>query len=216
MQRKTEYFFEICAADAADMENLMNLPNKLTVARAVMIPVFLLFFFLDAIPGNYVIALLVFAIASITDMIDGKIARSRNLITDFGKLMDPLADKLLVMAAMVSLASMEMVHAVVVIIILAREFIVTAVRQIAAANGTVIAADKLAKLKTIFQMIWICYDLAYLAVLVNFDLLAYPALQFLVLPAQVLHYILIGIVTALTMISGVNYIWKNKKLFADA
>ena len=209
-------FHAAYAADAADMENLMNLPNKLTVARAVMIPVFLLFFFLDAIPGNYVIALLVFAIASITDMIDGKIARSRNLITDFGKLMDPLADKLLVMAAMVSLASMEMVHAVVVIIILAREFIVTAVRQIAAANGTVIAADKLAKLKTIFQMIWICYDLTYLAVLVNFDLLAYPALQFLVLPAQVLHYILIGIVTALTMISGVNYIWKNKKLFADA
>ncbi|GHU81775.1 CDP-diacylglycerol--glycerol-3-phosphate 3-phosphatidyltransferase [Clostridia bacterium] len=190
----------------------MNLPNKLTVARVAMIPIFLFFFFAGFIPWNYFIALLVFTAAAVTDSIDGKIARERGLVTDFGKLMDPLADKLLVMSAMVSLIPLGMIHAAIVVVILAREFMVTAIRQLAAGKGIVIAADGAAKLKTIFQMIWICYDLAFLFAERNLQII--PAI--LAAPVQVLHYVLIVCVLALTGFSGINYLWKNRGLFADA
>lgn len=191
----------------------MNLPNKLTVLRVLMIPLFLVCFFLpDHIPHNYLWALVVFALASLTDMLDGKIARSRGLITDFGKLMDPLADKLLVMSAMVSFIVVDMVHAIIVIVILAREFLVTSIRLVAASNGTVIAADGWGKAKTVFQMVWICYGLLLMA------LDTFGSVFGLVLPviAMCIYFGLVVVVTALTVISGFNYVWKNRSLFADA
>lgn len=190
----------------------MNLPNKLTVLRVIMIPVFLGLFYLDSIVGffgashalpHYLLALIIFAVASLTDMLDGQIARKRGLVTDFGKLMDPLADKLLVMSAMVALISVDMVHPVVVIIILAREFLVTSIRLVAASGGVVIAADGWGKAKTVFQMVWICYGLLLLSLPTQYQI------------ANIIYYALVVIVVALTLISGFNYTWGNRKLFAD-
>lgn len=188
----------------------MNLPNKLTVLRVLMIPLFLLFFFL-AFHGyfeyGFAVAFAVFVLASLTDLLDGKIARARGLVTDFGKLMDPLADKLLVMSAMVCFIAVGYVHPVVVIIILAREFLVTSIRLLAASSGQVLAADIWGKAKTVFQMVWLCYGLLVMS-------LPYPGEGVV----QVLYWVhegLVIVVTALTLISGFNYVRKNRALFAD-
>ena len=134
----------------------MNLPNKLTVLRVIMVP-FFVFFMLTDVGGaaNKWIALLIFALASITDAMDGAIARSRNLVTNFGKFMDPLADKLLVCSAMICMIPSGQLPAWVVIIIIAREFIISGFRLVAADNGIVIAASYWGKFKTIAQMIMI-------------------------------------------------------------
>jgi CDP-diacylglycerol--glycerol-3-phosphate 3-phosphatidyltransferase len=189
----------------------MNLPNKLTVARMLMIPVFLLFFFWEAVPFHYLWALTMFGLASLTDALDGRIARSRGLVTDFGKLMDPLADKLLVMAAMICLLTAEMISALLVILILAREFLVTAIRQVAAASGKVLAADNWGKLKTVCQMIWVCVALLYL----QLAALGAPSLRALVVPVWWIALILLCLAVLFTVASGINYFWKNRKLFAD-
>ena len=188
----------------------MNLPNKLTLARIVMIPVFLAAFYLTQIPCNYLIAFVIFVVASITDILDGQIARKRGLVTDFGVLMDPLADKILVMAAMICFLSVELIHGAVVVIILAREFMVTSIRLVAAGKGDVIAADIWGKIKTILQMIWICAGLLYLA-------LAGDYMPGWILAALLwLFIILTWAVVAATVFSGVNYTVKNRRLFADA
>lgn len=188
----------------------MNLPNKLTVLRVLLIPVFLVLFFMaNAIPYGYLWALLAFGVAAFTDFLDGAIARKHGLITDFGKLMDPLADKLLVMAAMVCFVAINLVHPVIVILILAREFLVTSIRLVAAGRGVVIAADGWGKAKTIFQMLWICYGL----------LLKQLSQLFTGMIPSFLYWIylaMVAIVTLLTVVSGVNYTWKNRILFADA
>ena len=120
----------------------MNLPNKLTMLRMVMVPFFVAAMVLESLPGARLAALILFVAASLTDLLDGKIARSRGLVTDFGKLMDPLADKLLVMSALVMMMERMDLSGVVVIILLAREFLVTSLRLIAASGGKVIAAGK--------------------------------------------------------------------------
>lgn len=190
----------------------MNLPNKLTVLRMAMIPLFLVFMLIspEKLSATYLIALVVFALASLTDMLDGKIARKHGLITDFGKLMDPLADKLLVMSALVVFVELGWVPGVVVIVILAREFLVTSVRLIAAGKGTVLAADKWGKMKTVSQMIWICY-LLFARWLIK---LAIPELLALVL--VLLHYLLMALVVFLTLFSGFNYMKNNWDMFKDA
>jgi CDP-diacylglycerol--glycerol-3-phosphate 3-phosphatidyltransferase len=129
----------------------MNLPNKLTILRILLIPVMIVFFYLSLPYARY-IAAGIFIIASLTDTLDGHIARSRGLITDFGKFLDPIADKLLVVSAFLMLVETGMLSAVIVIIIIAREFIVSAFRMVAAAAGLVIAAGPLGKIKTITQM----------------------------------------------------------------
>lgn len=184
----------------------MNTPNKLTVQRVVMIPFFLLFFYWD-FAAHMLLALLIFALASLTDMLDGKIARSRGLVTDFGKFMDPLADKLLVVSAIVCLMSIGWVPSLVVILIIAREFLVTSLRLVAAPKGIVIAADKWGKYKTASQMVWICISLLCLWLMEGMGLdlpFAWP-----------LNLVLITLVTALTVISGANYMWKNRQLLQD-
>jgi len=131
----------------------MNLPNKLTVLRVILIPFFLLFVLLFRIPHHMVFALIVFAAASITDWFDGKIARKHNLVTTFGKFLDPLADKLLVMTALICFTFERWIDPVAVVLILAREFMVTGLRLVVASEGVVVAAGIWGKLKTAFTMV---------------------------------------------------------------
>ena len=135
----------------------MNLPNKLTLLRVIMIPIFVVVLLSSLVPAplNRYIAVVIFILASFTDYLDGHIARKYNLVTNFGKFMDPLADKLLVSSAMISMVSMGDIPAWIVIIIISREFIITGFRLIAVENGVVIAASWWGKIKTVSQMIMI-------------------------------------------------------------
>jgi CDP-diacylglycerol--glycerol-3-phosphate 3-phosphatidyltransferase len=174
----------------------MNLPNKLTILRVCMIPFFVFFALYDfgSNIGNY-IALAIFVVASITDWLDGYIARRDNLVTNFGKFMDPLADKLLVCAALVCLIQTNRLHSVVVIIIISREFIISGFRLIAADNGIVIAASYWGKFKTVSQMIMI------ILLIGNFG-------GFFI----ILEYIFVILALILTIVSLVDYLVKNKKV----
>ena len=178
----------------------MNLPNKLTVARVVLIPFFVFFLLFD--PSNDVfkwIALAIFIIASLTDMLDGKIARKYNLVTDFGKFMDPLADKLLVCSAMIGLIELGRIPAWIVIAIIAREFTISGFRLIAADKGRVIAASYWGKFKTTFQMIMVILMIA------NIEISW----------VQVLTQIIMWIALVLTIVSLVDYLIKNKDVMSD-
>ena len=198
----------------------MNLPNKLTIFRVILILPFILLLlgshegwgWFQAIfgEGNAVpecIALGVFIVASLTDMLDGKIARKYNLVTNFGKFMDPLADKLLVCAALIVLVEMERIPSWIVIVIISREFIISGFRLIAADKGVVIAASYWGKFKTTFQMIMIC-------VMIVEDVPVFADLGggkvFGILAA-----ILLWVALALTVISLVDYIVKNKDVMKD-
>jgi len=182
----------------------MNLANKITMFRVCLIPVFLIFITVDAIPYGKVIALLVFIIASLTDKLDGYIARSRNLITRFGKFMDPLADKLLVTSALIALCAYQVVGVWAVVIIIAREFAVTGLRSIAAAEGTVIAASSWGKAKTATQMVAIILALLFLC----YDVLPLGFVSQIVFNIFVDAAMLIAVIA--TVISGVDYFIKNK------
>ena len=175
----------------------MNLPNKLTVLRVIMVP-FFVFFMLTDVGGaaNKWIALAIFVIASLTDMLDGKIARKYNLVTNFGKFMDPLADKLLVCSALIALVDLNKIAAWVVIIIIAREFIISGFRLVASDNGIVIAASWWGKSKTISQMIMIILLIADI-----------PALS-------VLNTVLIWVALILTVVSLIDYLVKNKNVLS--
>ena len=147
----------------------VNLPNKLTVIRRILVPVFMAFMYIDS-PYSFLIALIIFCVASFTDFLDGHIARKNNLVTDFGKFMDPLADKLLTTVAIIYLCKLNFCSEIVLCIVLAREFAVSGIRMIAAANpagSRVIAAGIMGKAKTVFQMVSIILALADLAL---FDL----------------------------------------------
>ncbi len=141
----------------------MNTPNKLTVARMIMVPFFVAAMLLPQLPGNYWWALGLFAAASFTDFLDGYLARKHNLVTNFGKFMDPLADKLLVVSALLCFIDRFAMPVVVVIIIVGREFLVTSVRLVASLSGRVIAAGAGGKIKTAIQMVWICGVLFFAA-----------------------------------------------------
>nr|WP_297706263.1 CDP-diacylglycerol--glycerol-3-phosphate 3-phosphatidyltransferase [uncultured Butyrivibrio sp.] len=179
----------------------MNLPNKLTVLRVVLIPFFVAFLLLS--PGNGAfkwVSLAIFIIASLTDMLDGKIARKYNLITDFGKFMDPLADKLLVCSAMICLIELGRIPSWIVVIIIAREFIISGFRLIAADNGRVIAASYWGKFKTTFQMIMVILMIANLGDVIPFY--------------DLVTQIIMWIALALTIISLCDYIVKNKDVMS--
>lgn len=175
----------------------MNIANKLTLLRIVMIPVFM-FLLLE---GLSFWAFVVFALASLTDFLDGYLARKYNLITNFGKFMDPLADKLLITSALICFVQLGMINAWVVVIILSREFIVSIFRAIAAAEGIVIAASWWGKAKTISQMFMV---IVLLIGNFPFHLINLPVDQILVVLA-----------TVLTIISGYDYIVKNKQVLKD-
>ncbi|MCR5581407.1 MAG: CDP-diacylglycerol--glycerol-3-phosphate 3-phosphatidyltransferase [Pseudobutyrivibrio sp.] len=181
----------------------MNLPNKLTLFRVVLIPFFVFFLLLGhALDDNAalrIIADLIFIVASLTDMLDGKIARKYNLVTNFGKFMDPLADKLLVCSAMICLIETKQLFSWFVIIIVAREFIISGFRLIAAENGIVIAANIFGKLKTVSQMIMIIILVA----------------NFQVAWLQVLGQIFVWISLVLTVLSLVIYIYQNSEVLKE-
>lgn len=183
----------------------MNLPNKLTVLRMVFIPFFLIAMLWDAVPYGNWIALVIFAVASLTDMLDGKIARKYNLVTNFGKFMDPLADKLLVCSALIAFIELGRIDAWIVIVIIAREFIISGFRLVAADNGIVIAAGIWGKVKTAEQMVMLCILLADFATV-------FPNM------ADGIHLfedILIYVALILTIISLMDYLIHNKGVLAE-
>ena len=168
----------------------MNLPNKLTLLRVILVPFFLLFLLVDAIPYHGLWALIVFAAASVTDALDGHIARSRNLITDFGKFLDPVADKVLVFAALIAFIELGLASSVAVVIMMAREFLVSSMRMVAASKGKVIAAGKSGKVKTASTMACII-------------------LMLLPIP-ETLNLVCWVVILATTVYSGIEYFIKNK------
>lgn len=191
----------------------MNLANKLTVLRMILVPFFLIFMYFDKIPYGTVIAVVIFIVASITDKLDGHIARSRNMITNFGKFMDPLADKLLVISAFISLMEYDLIPGWVIIIIIAREFAVSGLRMIAASEGVVIAAGWWGKAKTVTQMITVTSLLLKLIVDTYAPVSAFVygnvflnALFVYAVPAM------IYISALATIISGVEYFVQNKNV----
>lgn len=175
----------------------MNLPNKLTMFRVVLIPFFVLFMLVDITNIDKWIALAIFIIASLTDLLDGKIARKYNLVTNFGKFMDPLADKLLVCSALICLVELSVIPSWIVIIIISREFIISGFRLIASDNGVVIAASYFGKFKTTFQMVMICLMIADIEAL------------------SILTAIVMWIALALTVISLIDYLVKNKDVMKE-
>lgn len=178
---------------------IMNLPNKLTILRVLMIPLFVVFMCVDIFgEADKYVAVAIFSIASITDLLDGKIARKYNLVTNFGKFMDPLADKLLVCAALICLIG-DKLQAWIVIIIISRELAISGFRTIAADNGVVIAAGIWGKYKTTFQMIMI------ILLILDWNYSWFV----------VLEYIFIYASLALTIISLVDYLWKNRSVLSE-
>lgn len=194
----------------------MNLPNKLTVMRMLLIPVFLVFMLVEVIPQRFLWATLIFAVASITDFLDGYLARKNNLVTDFGKFMDPLADKLLVVSALCCFLEEGWISGLFLFIILAREFLVTSVRLIAAGHGIVIAADIYGKIKTVMQIVWILYTLLMMWALHSLPSMVQSGSFIMPEPLFLLQLGLQAVVLLLTVFSGFNYVWKNRALFADA
>ena len=205
----------------------MNLPNKITLARIFMIPLFVVIFYLPVIPYNYLIAAVVFVLAALTDALDGHIARSRNLVTNLGKFLDPIADKVLVSTAFILLltepavfsapfllfngapsaeTAMRITAGVCVAVILARELIVSGFRMVAAERKLVIAADKLGKIKTT------CQDVSIAALLASMSFLETKAGQI----AALIGLIFFFLCTFFTVLSGVNYIVKNKQVLKES
>jgi len=174
----------------------MNTPNFLTILRVILIPFFVIFLLFD-ITGPYdkYIALAIFVIASLTDALDGYLARKNHQVTNFGKFMDPLADKLLVCSAMICLIDLQQLPCWVVIVIISREFVISGFRLVASDNGIVIAASKWGKLKTISQMTMI--------ILLILDLNGF---------FNILETLFVYIALILTLISLVDYMWKNKQV----
>lgn len=176
----------------------MNLPNKLTLLRILLVPIFV-FLLLCPIFGESTkwLVLVIFCIACLTDFLDGKIARKYNLITDFGKFMDPLADKLLVCSALICLIDLGKLPSWFVVIVIAREFVVSGLRLIAVDNGIVIAASWWGKFKTAFQMALI------ILILIDFDEL------------KVITIIVFWVTLALTLVSMIDYLWKNRSVISQ-
>lgn len=190
----------------------MNLPNKLTMLRVILVPVFMVFAALsrygtqDFNAGLMLAAGIVFAVASFTDFLDGYLARKNNLVTDFGKFMDPLADKCLTTAAFLYMLADGVCHPVVLAVILFREFAVAGVRMLAAETGTVIAANMWGKVKTVLQMLTIIFYYFDGALAGPTDIMA----------VSIITQILCWLCGAATLLSGGIYLWQNRKLFMQA
>lgn len=198
----------------------MNLPNKLTLSRVIMVPFFVVFILL--VPKFLFfkwIALAIFIIASLTDLLDGKIARKYNLVTNFGKFMDPLADKLLVCSALIAMSSLGVIPAWITIVIIAREFIISGFRLIAAEKGVVIAASMWGKWKTTFQMVMLCVQMVVMDqyasvngnIAANALYVVTPLYQVLMMIGSITMYIAL----ILTVVSLIDYLLKNKDVLKD-
>ena len=190
----------------------MNLPNKLTIIRIILIPIFVAFFYIPQIPYNYVISAVIFALAAFTDFLDGHIARKYNLVTDLGKFLDPIADKVLVSTALIIMllpmsgesAILPYYTAIAVAVILARELIVSGFRMVAASKGAVLAADWSGKVKTFVT------DIAIIILLVGADWM--PGVYTTI---NVIGLVVLGVATILTIISGTECIVKNRSVLKE-
>lgn len=192
----------------------MNLPNKLTVLRIAIVPL-MIATLLIGFPHHYLVSGLLFGIAALTDFFDGRIARKRNLITDFGKFADPLADKILVISALVCFAELSITSSVVAIVVLFREFAVTSIRLVAASSGKVVAANMWGKAKTVSQIIAIAvtFALQYIAELMSMSIIPVSAnvLSQCTLMFYIVSNVCLWISAALALISGIIYIKDNRE-----
>ena len=182
----------------------MNTPNKLTIFRIILAPIFLWLLLWEQLPHRFFISCLVFAAAAITDLVDGKMARKNNQITTFGKFLDPLADKLLTTGALLGFMQLGLCNIWIIMIVLAREFIVTSVRLVASGSGRVIAANIWGKVKTVSQMVVIILILLMKEV----DYIGFLPKSF---PLTVIASVLLWFIAAATAVSGVKYVWDNRK-----
>lgn len=190
----------------------MNLPNKLSLLRIFLIPFFIFFYLASFIPVGKIIALVIFVVAALTDMLDGKIARKYNLVTNLGKLLDPIADKLLVISGLLLVVvDFTIPHpygVLIAIVIIGRELLISAVRQIAASQNVVMAADKFGKIKMIIQVI--ALPMLFLVSFLTYNVTINSTV---LLVCQIISYVFIGLATLFTVLSAVNYIIKNKRIF---
>lgn len=202
------------------MENAMNLPNKITIARICFIPIFVLLFYLDVLPNHIFIATLFFILIAFTDFLDGYIARKYNLVTNLGKFLDPIADKVLISTAYILILTkadilkvlwvdnlVVIFSGIAIAFIMARELIVSGFRMVAASANIVLPADKIGKIKTVFQIISVLF------LLLSGD---FFGVQFACQIFSGIGLITLAIATVLTVISGLHYIIKNKEVFKDA
>ncbi len=196
----------------------MNLPNKLTMLRLILVPFYVFFLLMPVIPHHYLWALLIFAVAAYTDHLDGKIARKYNMITDFGKFADPLADKIMIFAALACFIQLGLTGAVVLIITAAREFTVTSIRLVASGSGKVVAANIWGKLKTVSQMVAVLVVmlLQYLLELHTMGALSLGDAGTVSFWFGVTGEILLWISVVLTLISGVVYVCQNFDFIRNA
>lgn len=192
---------------------MLNTPNKLTLFRIILVPAFMATLLIDDIPHNYLISILIFLIASITDMLDGKIARKTGSITDFGKFADPLADKLLVMSAFICFIELGISNSVVAMIILTRELVITSIRLIGASKNKVISANRWGKVKTVSQMftILVILLLNYILELFSTQNIAFEFSNIF----SMINNILMFITVVLTVVSGIVYIYENRSLIKE-
>lgn len=183
----------------------MNTPNKLTLIRIIMVPVFMAFILWDTCPHHYLIAGLLFGAAALTDMLDGRLARKNGQVTTFGKFMDPIADKLLISGALVAFVQQGLCSAWIVIIILAREFLVTSLRLVAAGEGKVLAANMWGKVKTVTQivavvLVFLMQEISYLGFMPDW------------FPVIAAGEGLLWLAAVATVVSGAVYLWENRSL----
>ena len=210
----------------------MILPNKITCVRLALIPIFVFFYMADFIPYGKLVATIVFAVACLTDFIDGKIARSRGLVTNLGKFLDPIADKVLVMAGLLLLIAYpivpnvgtevapaimpQYVGIIAAIIILARELIISAFRQVAATRNVVLAADMYGKVKAVFQFITLIFYFVYAFVIEEFYNAGSQAWLTANTVLNIIGYVLLAVTVIMTIVSAWKYISNNRQVLKDA
>lgn len=191
-----------------------NIPNILSAIRIILVPFFVFFYMATFIPHGKLVALLLFIIASLTDLFDGKIARKYNLVSNLGKLLDPIADKVLVLSALLMVTFYNIIPApygvIALLVIISRDYVVDALRQISASKGVVIAADIYGKIKTMYTMVALTVLILYAYFLESFTF----SKVFMQIVFNV-GIVIFAIAVIFTILSGVNYVVKNKALFKD-
>ncbi|SDM65481.1 CDP-diacylglycerol--glycerol-3-phosphate 3-phosphatidyltransferase [Acetanaerobacterium elongatum] len=184
--------------------NKLNTPNRLTLLRIVLVPAYMVFLLLPQIPHNYLWAAIMFSAAAYTDYLDGHLARKHNMVTNFGKFLDPLADKMLVTAALICFVELGFIGSVVTVVIITREFMVTSLRLVAAGAGNVIAAGMFGKVKTVMQII------VTVAIMLMHEAMAIGALP-AAFPHRMVSETMMWVVAAVTVASGIQYLWLNRR-----
>lgn len=196
----------------------MNTPNKLTVLRLIFVPFYVFFLLMPSIPHHYIIAIILFGAAAYTDHLDGKIARKNNMITDFGKFADPLADKIMILAALACFVQTGLTNAIIIILIISREFMVTSIRLVASSQGKVVAANNWGKAKTISQIaaVLLVMLMQYVLELNSLNVISLNNAAQLSQCFYIISDVLMWIATVLTLISGIIYIVQNFEFIKNA